>query len=745
MQVRPNNGQPRPRYRFWLRLVLAALRWSFIVIGAVATASVLFTHLYSVNESIYDPSSFAIGVAGLFAMMCGVMLMVLSRNSRLRMELRNAKVRCEELADFTWELKEAEARAISLLEAQGDLIVRRDSEGRITYANDAFCALAGQPRDALRGTTATLPVLEQGELRVMADGTRMHDQKIATADGPRWLAWREVVVFTAENAGAEVQAVGRDVTERTETGRALGEARDAAEAANRAKSRFLAMVSHEIRTPLNGILGMTDLLLDTPLTPEQTAYLKAAKTSGDALLALIEDILDFSKIEAGKLDLELRPFALLPLVEEMVELLGPRAQAKGLEIACDVDDVLPEQVIGDATRLRQVLLNLAGNAIKFTPTGGVSVVVEPGAAPGEIVFAVRDSGIGIAPEERERIFREFEQAENGAGRSFGGTGLGLAISRRIIERMGGRIEVDSAPGQGSTFRVVVTLPRHDGAAAPAFTAPRLDSKVVLIVAPQSIEAALLARRLTRWGAAVTLADAANAPAAIAGNRFDAMLVDHALGADTVQALVGSPSEAIARRLVLITPGERHSLATLKATGSTGYLVKPVRAASLAARLTANEAFEDTGAAGVAPAVAHSTPSSGRSLAVLLAEDNDINALLARSLLTRLGHRPTVVSNGAAAVETWRTAQAEAAPFDIVLMDVQMPGIEGLEATRQIRAAEAALGERRTPIVALTANAYAEDREACLAAGMDGFLVKPLDRDRLAALLAELPIRAALAA
>ena len=726
MQVRPNNGQPRPRYRFWFRLVLAALRWSFIVIGAVATASVLFTHLYSVNESIYDPSSFAIGVAGLFAMMCGVMLMVLSRNSRLRMELRNAKVRCEELADFTWELKEAEARAISLLEAQGDLIVRRDSEGRITYANDAFCALAGQPRDALRGTTATLPVLEQGELRVMADGTRMHDQKIATADGPRWLAWREVVVFTAENAGAEVQAVGRDVTERTETGRALGEARDAAESANRAKSRFLAMVSHEIRTPLNGILGMTDLLLDTPLTPEQTAYLKAAKTSGDALLALIEDILDFSKIEAGKLDLELRPFALLPLVEEMVELLGPRAQAKGLEIACDVDDVLPEQVIGDATRLRQVLLNLAGNAIKFTPTGGVSVVVEPGAASGEIVFAVRDSGIGIAPEERERIFREFEQAENGTGRSFGGTGLGLAISRRIIERMGGRIEVDSARGQGSTFRVVVTLPRHAGAAAPAFIAPRLDSKVVLIVAPQSIEAALLARRLTRWGAAVTLADAVNAPAAIAGNRFDAMLVDHALGADTVQAVVGSPSEAVARRIVLITPGERHSLPTLKATGSTGYLVKPVRAASLAARLTANEAFEDTGAAGVAPAVAHSTPISGRSLAVLLAEDNDINALLARSLLSRLGHRPTVVSNGAAALETWRTAQAEAAPFDIVLMDVQMPGIDGLEATRQIRAAEAALGERRTPIVALTANAYAEDREACLAAGMDGFLVKPLD-------------------
>src|SRR5688572_24456151 len=235
MQLRPITGKPRPRYRFWRRLVLAILRWSFIVIGALAASAVLFSYIYRVNEATYDPALFAIGVAGLFAMMCGIMLMVLSRNSRLRMELRSAKMRCEELADFSWELKEAEARAISLLEAQGDLIVRRDSEGRITYANDAFCALAGQSRDALRDTMAALPVLEQGEVRVMPDGTRMHDQKIATADGPRWLAWREAVVFMETSSSAEVQSVGRDVTERTETGRALAEARDAAEAANRAK------------------------------------------------------------------------------------------------------------------------------------------------------------------------------------------------------------------------------------------------------------------------------------------------------------------------------------------------------------------------------------------------------------------------------------------------------------------------------------------------------------------------------
>jgi CheY-like chemotaxis protein len=277
------------------------------------------------------------------------------------------------------------------------------------------------------------------------------------------------------------------------------------------------------------------------------------------------------------------------------------------------------------------------------------------------------------------------------------------------------------------------LPGVDGAAA--LTAPDLAGKSLLIVAPPSPEASLLERRLKRWGAAVTLAGPADIPA----QRFDTALVDHALGAQAATAAIKAIAETAARRIVLFTPAERHGLLALRAAGFTGYLVKPVRSASLAAQLTGSGVFEDTAPA--APA-ANAQPS-GKSLAVLVAEDNKINALLACSLLSKLGHRPTVVADGGEAVAAWRAAQAGGAAYDLILMDVQMPGIDGLEATRQIRAAEA--GARRTPIVALTANAYAEDRETCLAAGMDDFLVKPLDRERLAAMLAELAGRAALAA
>ncbi|HWL31090.1 MAG TPA: ATP-binding protein [Xanthobacteraceae bacterium] len=598
------------------------MRSALIAIGVAAVAAALIISVHRVSATIGGPAALTMGLGGLFAIVCGVLLVVLSRGSRLSMELRRARARCQELAAGIGQMKATE--------------------------------------------------------------------------------------------------------------RALAEARDAAEAANQARSRFLATVSHEIRTPLNGILGMAELLRDTPLTPEQRSYVDATRTSGEALLSLIEDVLDFSKVEAGKLKLVAQPFALDALVEGVIELLGPRTQAKGLDIASDIDESLPARVTGDAARLRQVLLNLAGNAIKFTESGGAAVLVEHGGGD-EIVFSVQDTGIGIAPQHQARIFQEFEQGDGGLARKFGGTGLGLAISRRLVESMNGRIAVESAPGRGSTFRVTLPLPRAQDADDERFTPPDLSGQAVLIATPSSVAAEALARKLTRWGAAVTLGDARAAATAVAARSWDAVMIDHALGEAQAEHLVGAAKGA-ARRIVLVNPTDRPRLAALKEAGFTSYLVKPIRAASLKAQLAADTAFDGATAAVVAPANA---PRPHKRLTVLVAEDNEINALLTRTLLTRLGHRPTMAENGVAALASWRAAREAGAPADLVLMDVHMPDMDGLEAARRLRATEAERGWPRTPIMALTANAFDEDRSACLAAGMDGFLVKPLDRERLNAALSEL--------
>jgi PAS domain S-box-containing protein len=671
---------------------------------------------------------YAIGVGTLFVATSVLVAFLMSERHEHAKAVRAMEARNEELNDRIWELREAEERARGFLETQGDVIVRRDSDGHVTYANDVFCALVNKPRGDLIGSTVQLSILEQGAVAVQPDGTRVYDQKIDCSGSTRWIAWREVTV--RGERGTEVQGVGRDVTIRVEAERALSLARDQAETANRAKSRFLATVSHEIRTPLNGMLGMAGLLLDTPLSPDQLTYANAAKTSGETLLSLIEEILDFSKIEAGKLDLEARPFTITTLIEETVELMAPRAQTKELEIASYVDERLPIQMVGDVARLRQVLLNLVGNAIKFTEKGGVAVIAEQGDDENEVRFEVRDTGIGLKAEDVARIFLDFEQADGSATRKFGGTGLGLAISKRIVERMEGRIAVTSKENTGSTFSVTVPLAATPDASQEKFTPPDLNDTSVMIVAAAEIEASLLARRLGRWGArtcAVTHDDIAFA--LLPERAWDTLVVDYPMTSAFIAG--GQLSKlGVRKRIVLIRPTERHELPALKAAGFTGYLVKPVRAASLAARFGAEDAFEHSSTELAAEAAEASPAAGSKGLSILVAEDNDINALLARALLTRLGHRPTIANNGAAAFESWLAARAAGAPYDLVLMDVRMPEMDGLETARRIRAAEALAGDTRTYMLALTANAQTDDREAALSAGLDGLLIKPLDRERL---------------
>lgn len=509
-------------------------------------------------------------------------------------------------------------------------------------------------------------------------------------------------------------------------------AREKAEAQNEAKTRFLATVSHEMRTPLNGILGMADLISQPGLTAEQTSYVEAIRTSGKALASLIDEILDFAKIEAGKIELLAEPFDAASLVEGVAELLAPRAQGKGLEIATSLAPELPRRLIGDAARLRQVLINLAGNAVKFTETGGVGLRAS-WKAPGLVRFEISDTGPGVPLARQVAIFDEFEQADGSSSRSHEGTGLGLAISRRIVASMGGNLRLEKSTSEGSVFAFELPLPAVPASGSEEQTASGLEGRKVLIVANSPFEAPYMGERLDAAGAAVLRAEGESEAVDMLRRTaaFDIVIVDCALGEDATQRLAMAAREAgVSRSLVLFSPFERRAFGQKTMREFDGWLVKPVRGVSLLERLSDRAPQQEP-----APQLQTGTEelSARNAFHVLVAEDNDINAMIACKHLERMGANAIRVKDGGEAVDAYeRALSGQSHPFTLILMDIRMPGLDGIEATRRIRAMEKDTHRAPIRILALTANAFEEDRRACLAAGIDEFLTKPVDYDRLAA-------------
>ena len=653
------------------------------------------------------------------------------------------------------ELRASEQRIRLIVDAANDAFVAMNGEGMITEWNRQAEITFGWQRSETIGRSLADTIIPQ-QYRAAHSRGLLHF--LATGEGPVLNRVIEVNAlrrdgheFPVELTIAPIRLDGqhlfgaflRDITQRKQVEAELHQAKAAAAAASRAKSEFLANMSHEIRTPMNGILGMTELALDTELNREQREYLNMVKASAESLLAIIDDILDFSKIEAGKLRLDPIEFSIRDSLGQMMKSLAHRAQQKGLELACHVPPTVPDGLRGDPGRLRQVLMNLIGNAIKFTDAGEVVIDVAMGRPiDGEVLlhFSVRDTGIGIPPEKQQLIFEPFTQADSSMARHYGGTGLGLTISARLVELMGGRVQLESNSSTGSTFHFTARFGLVSRAVdSRAMARPEsIEGLRVLVVDDNETNRYILREMLENWQMRPRVVDGARAAlsaleqAAAVGEPYPLVLLDAMMpgmdGFALAEQIKCRRELAGAVLLMLSSAARPEDADRCRQLGIATYLVKPINQSELLdAILTARRAAGDVPEASVTCGTkTGATTADDRRLRVLLAEDNLVNQRLATRILEKRGHEVVVVANGLEAV-----AALERGVFDVVLMDVQMPQLSGFEAAAAIRKKESLEGlSRRIPIIAITAYAMRGDRERCLEAGMDHYIAKPIRAEEL---------------
>ena len=637
--------------------------------------------------------------------------------------------------------RESQARSRALVDTSSDYVLIVGPEHEVLYASPA-AQRAGLDTQFVHVLELVHPDDQASAAQLFSaqvdEVNRIAELRLRHAD----LGWRicEVSVTNLRRKrGDEKVIVAHDVTERAEAQEAVARARDAAVEASRVKSMFLATMSHEIRTPMNGVIGMASLLADTDLDAEQREYTQVIRSSGESLLAIINDILDFSKIEVGQLELEKHPFVLGACVEEALDVVALLAAAKGLELLHEGQDGCPTAVLGDVTRLRQVLVNLLSNAVKFTAAGEIVVRMSCQQTTANTItahFSVADQGIGISEEQMGRLFEPFAQGDVSTTRTHGGTGLGLAISRRLATAMGGELWAESEPGRGSVFHLTASFEVTEP--PPTFSEPTvsldLRGRHALVVDDSDHNRLILRRRLTSWG--ITSRDSGDPSAALrwvgAGELFDIAILDmHMPGTNGVALATQLRATAAGSNLPLIllsSLGDRPSAAD--AVHFAAILSKPIKPSALydtVANALANQDFPVSSDQHLSPIHPDGAEPVHQRLNVLLAEDNVVNQKVALGTLNRLGYRADIAANGLEVLQALQRRH-----YDIVLMDVHMPELDGLDATRQIRKEFPV--DRQPRIIAMTANAFAEDRDRCIEAGMDDYISKPVRKEALAAAL-----------